>query len=124
MPMRTITFEDITEPHTYSKDRDTYDSKIIPIDAEVLGFNESGCTVTIGNKMYFYKLGGKSMSYKGSSKKLAIMYNIVPDMNTIDKLYTIVIRMWKDTNEMKATYLKSHNDLPDISKITCNIDIK
>ena len=124
MAMRTITFTDIKEPHTYSKNRDTFDSDIVKVDADICGFNESGCTVTIENKMYFYKLSGKSMHTNGDSKKLAIMYNIVPDIENLDTKYTIMIRIWKETNEMKVTYIKSSKDMPDISKITCNIDVK
>lgn len=124
MSMRTITFDNIKEPHTYSKDRDTYDSDIIAVDTDILGFNESGCSVTIGNKVYFCKPNSNKMHFDGNSNKLAVMYNILPDKEKLDETYTIIVRMWKETNEMKVTYLKSNNSLEDIEKITCNIDVK
>lgn len=124
MAMRTIEFTNIKEPHTYSKERDTYDSEVVKVDADIVGFDESGCTATIGNKMYYYKLAGKSMHSRGDDNKLAIMYQIAPDTTNLEYMYTIIVRIWKESNEMKVTYLKSHNSLEDIEKITCNINIK
>lgn len=124
MPMRTITFENLAEPHTYSQGRDVFDSDVVKVDADIVGFNESGCTVAIGNKMYFLKQSGNRMHFTGDCNKLAVMYNLVPDNAKVVDAYAVVIRIWKETNEMKATYIKSNKDLQNVEKITCNIDIK
>lgn len=124
MPMRTITFENLAEPQTYSQGRDVFDSDTVKVDADIVGFNESGCTVTIGNKMYFLKQSGNKMHFDGDCNKLAVMYNLVPDNAKVIDAYAVVIRIWKETNEMKATYIKSNKDLQNVEKITCNIDVK